>query len=156
MGVQLLANNCATTLAAPCSNVATSITLTDITGFPSPSGGDWFLLTVYQLSGIAEINYEIMKCTAVTPGSGVTGVCTVVREFEDAARFPKRSFTTGDFAELRETAQTKRSAAQISSVAAGNLSSTTVQDALNELDTEKQPLDATLTALAGVTVAANK
>lgn len=39
-------------------------------------------------------------------------------------------------------------ASAISSVAAGNLSSTNVQSALNELDTEKQPLDAGLTSLA--------
>lgn len=38
---------------------------------------------------------------------------------------------------------------------AGNISATTVQAAINELDTEKQPLDATLTALAGVTTAAD-
>ncbi len=40
------------------------------------------------------------------------------------------------------------SAALITSTPAGNLSATTVQAALNELDTEKQPLDATLTSLA--------
>ena len=47
-------------------------------------------------------------------------------------------------------------ASQVTNVAAGNISSITVQTAINELDTEKQPVDATLTALAGVTVAADK
>jgi hypothetical protein len=39
---------------------------------------------------------------------------------------------------------------------AGNVSSTNVQDAIVELDTEKQAADATLTALAALVVAANK
>lgn len=47
-------------------------------------------------------------------------------------------------------------ASSITSSATGNISSTNVQAALAELDTEKQPIDATLTALAGVTTAANK
>lgn len=47
-------------------------------------------------------------------------------------------------------------AATIPNVPAGNISSSTVQAAINELDTEKQPVDATLTALAGVTTAADK
>lgn len=39
-------------------------------------------------------------------------------------------------------------ATQITNTPAGDISATTVQAALNELDAEKQPLDATLTALA--------
>lgn len=39
-------------------------------------------------------------------------------------------------------------ATQITNTPAGNIAATTVQAALNELDTEKQPLDATLTSLA--------
>lgn len=39
-------------------------------------------------------------------------------------------------------------ASQITNIPSGSISSVTVQDALNELDSEKQPLDATLTALA--------
>lgn len=41
-------------------------------------------------------------------------------------------------------------AAKITNVPAGNIAATTVQAAINELDSEKQPLDATLTALAGL------
>ena len=41
-------------------------------------------------------------------------------------------------------------AAKIANTPAGNIAATTVQAAINELDTEKQPLDATLTALAGL------
>jgi hypothetical protein len=46
-------------------------------------------------------------------------------------------------------------ATNLVNVAAGNIVATTVQAAINELDTEKQPVDATLTALAGVTTAAD-
>lgn len=47
-------------------------------------------------------------------------------------------------------------AAQVTNTPAGNIAATTVQAALNELDTEKQPLDSDLTAIAALTSAANK
>ena len=47
-------------------------------------------------------------------------------------------------------------AADIANVPAGSITATDVQAAINELDTEKQPLDAELTALATSTAAANK
>lgn len=47
-------------------------------------------------------------------------------------------------------------AGDIAVTPAGGISATDVQAALQELDTEKQPVDATLTALAGVTTSANK
>jgi hypothetical protein len=46
-------------------------------------------------------------------------------------------------------------ASAISNVPAGSIAATDVQAALNELDAEKQPLDATLTALAAANWAAN-
>ncbi len=48
------------------------------------------------------------------------------------------------------------SASGVANTPAGSIAATDVQAAINELDTEKQPLDATLTALAALTVAANK
>lgn len=47
-------------------------------------------------------------------------------------------------------------ASSITNTPAGSIAATTVQAAIDELDSEKQPLDATLTALAGVTTAADK
>lgn len=47
-------------------------------------------------------------------------------------------------------------AATVTVTPAGSIAATDVQAALEELDAEKQPLDATLTALAGVSTAANK
>ena len=48
------------------------------------------------------------------------------------------------------------SASSISNTPAGSLLATDVQTAINELDSEKQPLDTTLTALSGILTAANK
>lgn len=47
-------------------------------------------------------------------------------------------------------------ASSVNFQAAGNIAADTVQEAIEELDSEKQPLDATLTALAGLSTAANK
>lgn len=47
-------------------------------------------------------------------------------------------------------------AVEVSFSPAGGIAGVTVQAAIEELDTEKQPKDATLTALAGVTTAADK
>lgn len=47
-------------------------------------------------------------------------------------------------------------ASAISNTAAGNISATDVQAAINELDSEKQPLDTDLTAIADLTSAADK
>jgi hypothetical protein len=47
-------------------------------------------------------------------------------------------------------------ASAITNTPAGNIAATTVQAAIDELDSEKQPLDATLTALAGTLTGANK
>ncbi len=47
-------------------------------------------------------------------------------------------------------------ASAISSTATGNIAATNVQAAIAELEAEKQPLDATLTALAALTTAANQ
>lgn len=44
----------------------------------------------------------------------------------------------------------------IANTPAGDIAAITVQDAIDELDAEKQPLHANLTALAGLTSAANK
>ena len=44
----------------------------------------------------------------------------------------------------------------VANTPAGNIAATTVQAAINELDSEKQPLDAELTAIAGLTSAVDK
>ena len=47
-------------------------------------------------------------------------------------------------------------AAQVTNVASGSISSTTVQAAIDELETEKQPIDAGLTSISGLTTVADK
>lgn len=61
--------------------------------------------------------------------------------------------TAGGFPLAKESQLT---AANISNTPAGSIAATTVQAALNELDTEKQPLDATLTAIAALSTGADK
>lgn len=76
--IQLVANNAATTLAVGISNAATSLTLTSVVGFPVPTGGDYFMLTLVGLNANGqESTWEVVKCTAVA-GS----VLTVLRAQE--------------------------------------------------------------------------
>lgn len=90
----LLANNATSKLASSLTAAATTLSVTTGEGarFPSPTGGDWFPLTLIKASGAL----EIVRCTA---RSG--DVLTVVRAQEGTAAQP---FTAGDRVELRITA----------------------------------------------------
>lgn len=95
--MQIFANNADSTLAAPVSNVALSIQVATGEGskFPSPTGTDFFLMTLLKrLSGV-EYQFEIVKCTA---RSG--DILTVVRAQEGTTA---QTYTTGDIASLRWT-----------------------------------------------------
>jgi hypothetical protein len=77
---QLFKNNAKTTLNGTLAIGGTSINLPSGHGnrFPTPSGSDYFLITLYEKDGASsEINYEVVKCTA-----RVGDVLTVVRDFE--------------------------------------------------------------------------
>jgi hypothetical protein len=94
MAVPLFTNNATGTLAGSYTAGATAITLTAGQGalFPSPSGGDWFMLTVVNnLNAI-----EVMKVTA-----RVSDTLTVVRGQEGTAA---RALSAGEKASLRITA----------------------------------------------------
>lgn len=95
---QLFANNAASELASAVTSGAVSLTLKTGDGakFPSPVGGDFFLVTLYQKVGQDEINHEIVKCTA-----RVGDVLTVVRAQEGTTA---RAFNVDDPVELRLTA----------------------------------------------------
>jgi hypothetical protein len=82
---QIYTNNATSSLTATITAAATSIAITAGTGalFPNPSGGDWFLFTLYDGT-----NIEICKCTART-GDTFT---TVVRGQEGTTPF---AFTAG-------------------------------------------------------------
>lgn len=95
---QLFANNAASELAGAVASGAVSLTLKTGDGakFPTPSGGDFFLVTLYQKVGQDEVNHEIVKCTA-----RVGDVLTVVRAQEGTTA---RAFSVDDPVELRLTA----------------------------------------------------
>lgn len=90
----LVANNAASRLAASIGAADTSISLQAGTGgmFPSPTGGDWFPLTLIKPTG----EYEIVHCTARN-----NDVLTVSRGMEGTGG---KAFAAGDRAELRLTA----------------------------------------------------
>ena len=97
MATQLFANNVSSSLASGITNVATSLTLATGQGalFPSPTGGDWFLLTLTQATGV-ESSWEIVKVTART-----TDTLTIVRAQESTTA---AAWSAGAKAEARLTA----------------------------------------------------
>lgn len=89
----LLANNATSRLASSLTAAATTLSVTSGEGarFPSPTGDQWFPLTVITPAGAL----EIMRCTA---RSG--DVLTVTRAQEGTAA---QAFSAGDRVELRLT-----------------------------------------------------
>lgn len=90
----LLKNNAVSRLGASLSSGATSLSLSSGDGskFPSPTGGDWFPLTILSAAG----TLEIVKCTA-----RASDVLTIVRAQEGTIA---AAFSIGDRVELRLTA----------------------------------------------------
>jgi len=72
MANMLFANNCNTTLSSSITNVATTMSVTSATGFPSPTGSQYFYCTLADAA--TQTTIEIVKVTAV---SGTT--FTIVR-----------------------------------------------------------------------------
>lgn len=94
MGIAIFANNATSLLAATITagQATLAITSGDEAKFPTPTGGDWFPITVVDGSG----NIEIMYCTA---RSGVT--LTVTRARENTTAF---AFQAGARVDIRPTA----------------------------------------------------
>jgi hypothetical protein len=90
----LFLNNASTTLSAGVGDSATSITVADGSVFPSPSGSDYFYLTL-EVDSDPTLK-EIVKCTA---RSGNT--LTITRGQDNTSA---RTFSTADKAEIRLTA----------------------------------------------------
>jgi hypothetical protein len=90
----VLNNNAVSKLASSLSSGATSLSVTSGEGtkFPSPTGGDWFPVTLLKSTGAL----EIVKCTA---RSG--DVLTITRAQESTSA---QAFAVGDRVELRLTA----------------------------------------------------
>lgn len=96
MGTRLYANNALSTLASAVDAVGTTLTLPAGEGelFPTPSGDDWFVLTLTQ--AIAETSWEVVKVTA-----RAGNVLTVLRAQEGT---PAAAWEASTKAELRVTA----------------------------------------------------
>ena len=96
--MQLFTNNADSALDGAIDTAALSITVTSGHGtkFPSPTGGDFFLVTLFQKVGATETNHEIVKCTARTGD-----VLTVVRAQEGTTA---RAWPNDTPVELRLTA----------------------------------------------------
>lgn len=139
----LAKNNAYSTLAAGISSGALSITVQSGHGdrFPVISGADYTLITFEDSGG----NREVVKVTA---RSAASDVMTIVRAQEGTTA---RAWNIGDVVELRMTAQlvqdamghpaqssAAHAASSIANTPAGNVAATTVQAAINELDSEKQ------------------
>jgi len=113
MGYPLFTNNAATGLVSPITSTATTLSVNGGSGslFPSPSGGNYFMITLISSSSG---NMEIVQCTA---RSG--DVFTIVRAQEGTTA---QAFAIGDAVQLRITAgslQTFANPTVVNSVAAG-------------------------------------
>lgn len=96
--MQLFANNADSSLDGAISADSAAITVKagEGTKFPAPINGDYFMATLFQKVGTAELNYEIVKCTA-----RAGDVLTVVRAQEGTTA---KAFNDSDKFELRVTA----------------------------------------------------
>ena len=102
MSELLFANQAATTLAAPITGLATSVTLNNATSFPNPSSGQSFLMTFNDVA--TGLLVEIVLCTA---RSG--NVCTIVRGQEGTTA---QSWSANDLCTQKVTAGTMANMAQ--------------------------------------------
>jgi hypothetical protein len=95
---QLFANNAQSVLAAGISAAALSLQLAPGTGakFPNPTGDDFFSLTLFQMAGATEVNYEVVYCTA-----RAGDVCTIARAQEGTTA---RGYNPADPVSARLTA----------------------------------------------------
>ena len=60
--MQLFSNNVITTVATAINTVATTLVVADGSDMPSPTGGDYFLLTLYTLNSNGQENaWEIIR-----------------------------------------------------------------------------------------------
>lgn len=87
-------NNASALLDGAITNSATSITLDDVSEFPTLTGTDYAYLT---LSNAAATSIEIVKVTAINTG---TKVLTAVRAQDGTSA---SAFADGDICELRLT-----------------------------------------------------
>lgn len=148
---QLYANGARSVLVSSITSTATALQIDPAHEglFPVAAGADWFKVAVEDASG----NIEYIRVQRAT-GQSVLTVTT--RAVEDSAKFPARSFSAGAVVQLRMTAADlvaalahpsagvdAHDATAISFTPAGSLAADDVQEALQELDSEKLAVSAT-------------
>jgi hypothetical protein len=154
------------------ANVSIAITASQVTDF-SAAADARISAQKAQPSGLATLD-----ATGKVPAAQLPSFVDDVLEYDDLASFPVTGengviyvavdsnktyrWSGSTYIEISPSAVTSvfgrsgvisaqsgdYSAAQVSNTPSGDLSAVTVQAAINELDSEKQPVDATLTALA--------
>lgn len=109
--MQLFVNNALSALAGAIASGATTCAVQAGHGvrFPTPTGGDYFLLTLFQLVGAVESNHEIVKVTARS-----VDTLTIVRAQESTTA---RAWGVGDQISHRGTAGSLTNMAQLASPA---------------------------------------
>ena len=144
----LFANQASTTLAGTLNTSATTVSVATGTGaeFPTPSGGQYFVL-VLSKSGNSAI-YEVCHCTGVSGDN-----LTIVRAQEGTVG---QSWAVGDIAANLVTAGTMQYLPQPSDVQtqAGNYAVDT--GTANAMVVTLSPVPASLAALAGVPIRTKK
>ena len=106
MANMLFANNCNTTLASSLTSGATSMSVTSATGFPSPTGVQYFYCTLADAA--TQTTIEIVKVTSV---SGTTFAITRAQDGTSATAFAAGAVVSlhlvraslNDFPKLDET-----------------------------------------------------
>jgi len=106
MANMLFANNCTTTLASSLTSGATSMSVTSATGFPSPTGVQYFYCTLADAA--TQTTIEIVKVTSV---SGTTFAITRAQDGTSATAFAAGAVVSlrlvraslNDFPKLDET-----------------------------------------------------
>lgn len=95
---QIFANNVNSVLLNAIGSGSTTLTLASGQGskFPNPGGGNYFLLTLFQVAGGIETNHEIVKCTA-----RAGDLLTITRAQEGTIA---RAFNAADPVSMRLTA----------------------------------------------------
>lgn len=132
MSKQRFTNNARTTVAVTLSAGGTSLTVSDGSKFPAPTGGDYFLATLFRIIAGQESGHEVVKCTARTGN-----VLTIERSYEGASA---SEFAAGSLVALRPTAKTLEDmqlAGNIALSAIAGISATDLQAAISELNTDK-------------------
>jgi hypothetical protein len=154
----IASNNGTSTLAAAVTtSTQTTITLAAGHGarFPSPSGGDYTLITLEsgttrEIVRIVGRSTDVLtvgdvgSAAANNVGRGLEGTTATTWAIGDivSCRMTAALVTRGGNAKTAAELAAVGGAALIGNTAAGNISATTVQAAINELDTEKAKLAA--------------